>query len=108
MSSVMTGDLGQLLRQLRRKRRLTLEQAAQAAGLSRSAVNRWETGVNQPRLAELNALLEALGASPQQKRAAIAQMDAPRAQAQAQAEVTRIAEQAGGGGTRSTILNASA
>jgi transcriptional regulator with XRE-family HTH domain len=95
MSSVMTGDIGQLLRQLRRKRRLTLEQAAQAAGLSRSAVNRWETGVNQPRLAELNALLEALGASPQQRRAAIAQMDAPRAQAQVQAEVTHIAEQVG-------------
>ena len=61
----MVSRLGQYLRQLRKARGLTLEQAAEAAGLSRSAVNRWETGVNQPRLPELNALLGALGADAQ-------------------------------------------
>jgi transcriptional regulator with XRE-family HTH domain len=87
--------LGQQLRELRKARGLTLERAAKSAGLSRSAVNRWETGVNQPRLPELNALLDALGADARQKREIIAQEEAPRAQLWVRDESTQVALKTG-------------
>jgi transcriptional regulator with XRE-family HTH domain len=91
----MTRGIGQLLRQQRKARSLTLEQAAQAAGIARVTLNRWETGVNQPRLSELDALLSALGASARQKQEALTLVDAPRAQAQIRETIASIAERAG-------------
>ena len=70
---------GEHLRRLRRSRGLTLEQAAQFAGIARSTLNRWETNTRLPRLPELDALFNALEASPKQRRQIVAQMDAPRA-----------------------------
>ena len=91
----MTENLGTLLRNLRKARGLTLEQAALAAGLARSTVNRWETAATLPRLVELNLLLEAFGVTTQQKRLVIARVDAPRAQKQARVDVRRVAEMTG-------------
>lgn len=87
--------IGQFLRQLRRERSLTLEQAARAAGIGRVTLNRWETGNYQPRLAELDALLTALGADVRKKQEALARLDAPRAREQVYQAVNRIAEQTG-------------
>lgn len=72
-----------------------MEQAAQQAGIHRSTLYRWEQGQTQPRLPELEALLEALGASPTQRRQAIALVDAPRAQALVKVQNARIAARRG-------------
>jgi transcriptional regulator with XRE-family HTH domain len=95
MSREMSSTLGQLLRQLRKARRLTLQQAADVAHLSRSTVNRWETGVHQPCLTELQSLLEALGANGQQKKAILAQIDAPRASSLIRQSLTQLADKIG-------------
>jgi transcriptional regulator with XRE-family HTH domain len=91
----MTSQVGQFLRRLRKARGLTLQQASQAAGISLSALDRWETGVNQPRLSELEALLSALGVDAKQRRQALSLLDAPRARAQVLSEVLRVGEEMG-------------
>lgn len=91
----MTRRSGQRLRRLRQERGLTLIQLAQTAGVSRSALNRWETGVNEPRLPELDAVLMALGAPPQERREILSEMDAPRAAAVIQTEISQQGEQSG-------------
>jgi len=68
MSTSQLNLFGSQLRKLRRERGLTLQQAADAAGVGRVTLNRWETGAQRPRPVEWNALLKALEASPQQKR----------------------------------------
>jgi transcriptional regulator with XRE-family HTH domain len=72
-----------------------MEQTAQAAGIHRSTLHRWEKGEAQPRLTELTALLTVLDASMQQKRTALHLMDTPRAVRQLRQEVTQIAKQGG-------------
>src|ERR687883_310150 len=67
-----TGQGGRFLRQLRQAQGLTLEQAAQKAGIGRVTLNRWETDAQKPRLKELEALLTALAASLAQRRKALA------------------------------------
>lgn len=42
-----TGKTGALLRELRREKGLTQEQAAEQFRVSRRTVSRWETGVSQ-------------------------------------------------------------
>lgn len=71
--------LGSLLKELRAFRHLTQAKAAEAAGLSRHSLIRWEQGSNQPRLPELNAVLDALEASAEQRTRALALIRAPRA-----------------------------
>jgi transcriptional regulator with XRE-family HTH domain len=88
-------ELGQLLRDLRKSRRWTLAHTAQIAGIARSTLNRWETGVHFPRLPEIEGVLLALGASPQQRRKALQLIDAPRAVGQIQADTTWISAQRG-------------
>src|SRR5437016_2875076 len=95
MSGLATYNLGEFLRSLRKEEGLTLEQAARAAGIGRVTLNRWETGVHQPRLPELEALLGALRADPQRKRQALALMDAPRARKRTRALIAQIGERAG-------------
>src|SRR5438128_27725 len=67
-----TGHGGRFLRQLRKAQKLTLEEAAQKAGVGRVTLNRWETGAQKPRVKELESLLSALAASPTQRRKALA------------------------------------
>lgn len=71
--------LGTLLRQERRSRRLSQEEVALKAGIARSTLNRWEHGAHLPRLAELNAVLDALDASPNFRTQALSLINAPRA-----------------------------
>lgn len=91
----MTHQLAAVLRQLRKARSLTLEQAAQRASLSRSALTRWENGVNQPRLTELNALLTALDATEAQRYQVLALVDAPRARTKQHELLVQVGENAG-------------
>jgi transcriptional regulator with XRE-family HTH domain len=95
VGGVMMEQLGQKLRQWRTSRGLTLEQVAQLAGIGRVTLNRWETGVQQPRLGELEALLTALKIEANQRRQAVALVQAPRAQAQTRAQCVQMGEQLG-------------
>ena len=83
------------MRTLRTGKRLTMEQAAQRAGIHRATLDRWEKGRAQPYLLELTSLLAALDASETQKRQALSLMNAPRAARQIRQETTQIAEQSG-------------
>jgi transcriptional regulator with XRE-family HTH domain len=71
--------LGDLLWQWRERRGLSLGQLAHAAGVSKSALSRWEAGTFQPRIAELEATLAALGVSAAESALAFAGIPAPRA-----------------------------
>jgi transcriptional regulator with XRE-family HTH domain len=92
MAHAASPTLGSYLRELRQTRALTLASAARSAGIGRVTLTRWETGGQQPRLPELEALLRALGASPTEHGHALARMDAPRARNERLAAARRIAE----------------
>jgi transcriptional regulator with XRE-family HTH domain len=85
-------SLGPFLRDLRKTRHLTLEAVSQRAGIARVTLNRWEKGTHQPRLAELDAVLGVLEASPRQRKQALNLLDAPRARNLVRDEINRIAE----------------
>ena len=53
ISSVM---LGQRIRQLRREKSFTLQQVADALGVTRACVSKWETGRSQPDLDSIGAI----------------------------------------------------
>lgn len=55
--------LGQRIRQLRREKSLTLQQVAQALGVTRACVSKWETGATQPDLTRIGELATVLGLS---------------------------------------------
>ena len=75
-----TGEgLATLLRQARRSHKLSQEQVALKAGVARGTLNRWEQGERQPRLPELDAVLDALNASPSLRTQALTLINAPRA-----------------------------
>jgi len=75
----MAQPVGTLLWQLRTAGGWSLGQVARRAGLSTAALSRWESGDRLPRLPELEAALQALGASASQSSLALASLDAPRA-----------------------------
>jgi transcriptional regulator with XRE-family HTH domain len=83
---------GLYLQQIRKSRKAGIAPTARVAGLHRSTLHRWEKGESLPCLSELEAVLTALEATSQQKRQALALMDAPRAQAQVRQRINRIAE----------------
>jgi transcriptional regulator with XRE-family HTH domain len=58
---------------------LSLGQLAQAAGVHKSALSRWEAGMRQPRVTELEATLRALDVSAAESALAFACIPAPRA-----------------------------
>jgi transcriptional regulator with XRE-family HTH domain len=88
-------SLPDLLRGLRRARRLTQSEAARAAGVSRVTLSRWESGTQRPRLPELESLLTALGAGGQERRRAHGLLATPGVVAHAHAAVARLADRAG-------------
>ena len=57
----------------------SLRGLAERAGVSKSALGAWEAGINEPSLPELDAVLGVYGASPDERRAILARMTAPRA-----------------------------
>lgn len=103
-------QLGDYLRQLRRSQRRTLAQLSANAGVSLQTLSRWETGAFQPRLAELKATLQALGAAPAQWERALSLMEAPRAVARLRAEAQQhqadLVELAGHAPTTGDLLRA--
>jgi len=72
-------NLGPLLWEWRTRRSLSLGQLAQAAGLHKSALSRWESGKRLPRVPELEAVLRALDVSAAEAALAFACIPAPRA-----------------------------
>src|SRR5262249_60696559 len=103
-------QLGEYLRQLRRSQRLTLSQLGATAGVSLNTLSRWETGVFQPRLAELESALQALGVTSSQWERALSLVEAPRALArlreQAQEQRSDLVELAGHAPTLGDLLRA--
>jgi len=57
----------------------TMGRLARQAGVSKAALSQWEAGSRLPRVAELEAVLDALGAPPSERALALASIDAPRA-----------------------------
>ncbi|MBC8137678.1 MAG: transcriptional regulator [Fibrella sp.] len=68
-----------LLKQWRAERGFSLGTLAVRAGLSKSTLSRWEAGLRQPSMPELEAILAALTVTPSQRRDALAGIRAPRA-----------------------------
>jgi transcriptional regulator with XRE-family HTH domain len=64
---------------MRTARQLSLNGLAQRAGVSKRTLSYWESGTYQPCLPELEAVLNALGATAEQREDAVARIGAPRA-----------------------------
>jgi transcriptional regulator with XRE-family HTH domain len=75
----MNESIGEFLRSLRTAKGVSLSQLAARAALGRRTLSYWEANTYQPRLPELQAVLEALGASDAQRQQAITLIHAPRA-----------------------------
>jgi transcriptional regulator with XRE-family HTH domain len=72
-------QVGTLLWEMRTAGNWSLGRLAQKAGVDKSALSRWETGSRQPRVAELEAVLDALNATTAQRAQIFARIEAPRA-----------------------------
>ena len=68
----------QELRALRHKRAMTQSELARRSGLSRRTLSYWETGQTQPRVPELQAVLAALAATPDEAAPLISLLTTPR------------------------------
>lgn len=77
-----------VLREIREARGLSLSRLARQSSVSKSALSKWEAARAQPCLPELNATLDALEATPEERRRILEAMSAPRA-------VQRLREEAG-------------
>src|SRR5690242_626650 len=75
----MPETLGGLVREWRTARRMTVRGLAAAAGISPAAVSKWESGAALPRMPELDAVLDALDCSDDQRCEAYSRINAPRA-----------------------------
>lgn len=83
----MRKTIGSLLQDARQARKLSLRGLAAAASISPSTLSNWEAGKAQPRIPELNAVLDALRCSEALRLEAYARIDAPRALAQLKAAI---------------------
>lgn len=72
-------SFGALLKKWRVERGLSLGILATRARLSKSTLSRWEAGLRQPSMPELEAILAALTVTPLQRLEALARICAPRA-----------------------------
>ena len=91
----MPSELGSFLRHLRLTRRLAQSQAALMAGIGRTTLNRWETGVQQPRVVEIEALLSTLQATQEERRRCATLHQTAAARAKARDIVARVGAQEG-------------
>jgi transcriptional regulator with XRE-family HTH domain len=69
---------GVFLKALRAERGISLSKLADAAGISKSTLSSWETSAYQPRLPELDRVMDALGMMGPQRERAVRLVDAPR------------------------------
>ncbi len=72
------GRLGEFLKALRQERGWTLTGLAQRAQLAKGTLSYWETGAHQPRLPELEVVLQVLEVTPDQHREALSLIPAAR------------------------------
>ena len=86
-----------LVRELRAARSLSLSGLAARAGVGKATLSRWEAGKAAPRLAELDAVMDALGASEAQRKQALGGIAAPRAAARLHAAGVENEQPAGAG-----------
>jgi transcriptional regulator with XRE-family HTH domain len=80
----MESGIGLFLRELRSSRQISLGRLAEKAAVGKSTLSQWETGVYQPDLPTLEAVLKALSVSAAQRERALTLIQAPRAVRQAQ------------------------
>ncbi len=59
-------SLGEVLKRRRTECRMTQEFVAEALGVSRQAVSKWESGASDPSTANLIALAKLLGTTPEE------------------------------------------
>lgn len=71
--------IGDVVRAWREERGLSLSALGARAGVSKSAISYWERGQRQPSIPELEAVFDALRVPSDDRKAAVALMDAPRA-----------------------------
>lgn len=71
--------LGNYLRRLRQQRGLSMNRLALLAQISQSTISRWEAGKFAPSMDELEAVLQQLDASPEERKQALNLINAPRA-----------------------------
>lgn len=79
MATDATEQVGTLLWELRTAGGWTLGKLAQRSGVSKAALSQWEAGLRQPRVAELEAVLTALGANSAERALVFARIEAPSA-----------------------------
>jgi transcriptional regulator with XRE-family HTH domain len=72
-------QVGALLWEIRTSGGWSLGKLARQAGVSKSALSQWETGARQPRITELEAVLDALNATTLQRTLVFSRVEAPRA-----------------------------
>lgn len=70
---------GSWLRSFRRQRRLSLGQLSLKSGVNKSTLSRWESETFLPRMAELDSVFDALGATFKERAFALEHLDVPRA-----------------------------
>lgn len=75
----MRKTVGELIREARLARKRSIRGLAAAAGISPSTISNWEAEKAQPRIPELDAILDALQASEALRVEAYMRIDAPRA-----------------------------
>lgn len=83
----MAESLGTFIRERRIAEKMTLRRLAALAGVSPSALCKWETDSVQPRIPELDTVLDALGCSELSRRQAYSYINAPRAVARLRKDV---------------------
>lgn len=75
----MAEPIGELLREWRTKRGLSLGALAQQTALNKSTLSRWESGKVAPRLHEIERVLGAIDVSSEQRKQVLSALESPRA-----------------------------
>jgi transcriptional regulator with XRE-family HTH domain len=78
-SAPKSQNVGTLLREWRTSRGWSLSRLARQAGLSKGTLSYWESGTYLPRVAELEAVLDALDVTTAERAEAWVRVGAPRA-----------------------------
>lgn len=87
----MAEGIGEFIQKLRAARGMSLRQLAKAAGIAPGTLSYWEAGQVQPRIPELDAVLDALDCSESMRREAYVRINAPRALAKLR-DTARLAD----------------
>lgn len=75
----MSLEIGKMVNKLRSERGLSLRGLAQLSGVGKSSLSRWEAGSSFPGIPEIEAVLNAMQVSEDERKTALGQLQAPRA-----------------------------